>query len=64
MKEVTLLDNYLNQLFYEKDTFIEVQNIEGKVFREYENRITKQFEAQNKKNFIKIHGPREVRERF
>ena len=53
MKEVTFLDNYLNQLFYKKDTFNEVQNIEGKVFRKYENRITKQFEAQEKRYFIK-----------
>ena len=64
MKEVTFLDNYLNQLFYKKDTFNEVQNIEGKVFREYENRITKQFEAQNKKYFIKFHGPVGWREIF
>ena len=64
MEEVTFLDNHLNQLFYKKDTFIEVQNIEGKVFREYENRITKQFEAQNKKYFIKFHGPVGWREIF
>ena len=64
MKEVTFLDNYLNQLFYKKDTFNEVQNIEGKVFREYANRITKQFEAQNKKYFIKFHGPVGWREIF
>ena len=64
MKEVTFLDNYLNQLFYKKDTFNEVQNIEGKVFREYENRITKQFEAQDKKYFIKFHGPVGWREIF
>ena len=64
MKEVIFLDNYLNQLFYKKDTFNEVQNIEGKVFREYENRITKQFEAQNKKYFIKFHGPVGWREIF
>ena len=64
MKEVTFLDNYLNQLFYKKDTFNEVKNIEGKVFREYENRITKQFEAQNKKYFIKFHGPVGWREIF
>ena len=64
MKEVTFLDNYLNQLFYKKDTFTEVQNIEGKVFRKYENRITKQFEAQNKKYFIKFHGPVGWREIF
>ena len=64
MKEVTFLDNYLNQLFYKKDTFNDVQNIEGKVFREYENRITKQFEAQDKKYFIKFHGPVGWREIF
>tara|TARA_B100001093_G_scaffold507483_1_gene568110 strand:+ start:308 stop:1813 length:1506 start_codon:yes stop_codon:yes gene_type:complete len=57
MKEVTFLDNHLNQLFYKKDTFTAAQNIEGKVFRKYENRITKQFEAQEKKYFIKFHGP-------
>ncbi len=64
MEEVTFLDNHLNQLFYKKNTFIEVQNIEGKVFREYENRITKQFEAQDKKYFIKFHGPVGWREIF
>ena len=64
MKEVTFLDNNLNQLFYRKDTFVEVQNIEGKVFRKYENRITKQFKAQDKKYFIKFHGPVGWREIF
>ena len=57
MKEVTFLDNSLDQLFFRKDTFVAVQNIEGKVFRKYENRITKQFEAQDKKYFVKFHGP-------
>jgi len=64
MKEVTFLDIHLNQLFYKKDTFTAAQNIEGKVFRKYENRITKQFEAQEKKYFIKFHGPVGWREIF
>ncbi len=64
MKEVTFLDNHLNQLFYKKDTFTAAQKIEGKVFRKYENRITKQFEAQEKKYFIKFHGPVGWREIF
>ena len=64
MKEVTFLDNNLEQLFYKKDTFTALQNIKGKVFRKYGNRITKQFEAQEKKYFIKYHGPVGWREIF
>jgi len=57
MKEVNFLDNQLEQLFFKEDAFLAVKNIEGKVFRKYENRITKQIEVHDKKYFVKFHGP-------
>ena len=57
MENPYFLDNDLRQVFRSEDTFSVAQNINGKVFREYENRITKQFKIQDKSYFIKFHGP-------
>ena len=57
MEKVIFLDNHVKQFFTNEDVFDVAQNIEGKVFRKYENRVTKQFQAQDKSFFIKFHGP-------
>ena len=57
MENPKFIDNDLRQVFRSEDTFSVAQNINGKVFREYENRITKQFKIQDKSYFIKFHGP-------
>ena len=41
MENPKFIDNDLRQVFRSEDTFSVAQNINGKVFREYENRITK-----------------------
>ena len=57
MEKVIFLDNHVKQFFTNEDVFDVAQNIEGKVFRKYENRVTKQFQVQDKSFFIKFHGP-------
>ena len=57
MENPKFIDNDLRQVFRSEDTLSVAQNINGKVFREYENRITKQFKIQDKSYFIKFHGP-------
>ena len=57
MEKLLFSDKELRQIFCDEDTFSFAQNIEGKVFRKYENRVTKQFEIHDKSYFIKFHGP-------
>ena len=57
METFNFLDDELKQFFEGEDRFNIAQSIDGKVFREYENRVTKQFQFQNKSYFIKFHGP-------
>ena len=57
MEALNFLDEELKQFFEGEDSFNIAQSIDGKVFREYENRVTKQFKFQNKSYFIKFHGP-------
>ena len=56
MKKVRFLDKDLKQLFEDRETFSVAQNIDGTVFRKYENRVTKKFEIQDRSYFIKYHG--------
>ena len=56
MKKVRFLDKDLKQLFEDRETFSVAQNIDGIVFRKYENRVTKKFEIQDRSYFIKYHG--------
>ena len=56
MEKLLFLDKDLRQIFSDEDTFSFAKDIDGKVFRKYENRITKQFEIHDKSYFIKFHG--------
>ena len=56
MEKLLFLDKELRQIFSDEDTFSFAQNMDGKVFRKYENRVTKQFEIHDKSYFIKFHG--------
>jgi len=55
MNNLLLLDKNLRDLFFEKDPFKVVEELEGKVYREYANRVTKQFNLNNQRYFVKYH---------
>ena len=48
MNNLLLLDKNLRDLFFEKDPFKVVEELEGNVYREYANRVTKEFYLNNK----------------
>ena len=56
MQKPKYLDDDLGSLFH-KTPFDELKSIDGKVYRQYENRVTKKFKNNNKGYFIKFHGP-------
>ena len=63
MKETIFLTNELKNLFSSGDFFSIAENIEGKIFRETANRITKEFTFDGNRYFIKLHygvGWREI----
>ena len=47
----------LEDFFGSNDPLEVAKNLEGKIYRDYENRKTKQFELGNSSYFIKYHGP-------
>ena len=47
MNNLLLLDKNLRDLFFEKDPFKVVEELEGNVYREYANRVTKEFYLNN-----------------
>jgi len=47
----------VKDLFSSDDLISEAKNIEGEVFREYENRVTKRIKHNNQNYFLKFHGP-------
>ena len=51
-KELEIAD-----LFSSDDLISEAKNIEGEVFREYENSVTKRIKHNNQNYFLKFHGP-------
>ena len=55
MKETIFLTNELKNLFSSGDFFSIAENIEGKIFRETANRITKEFTFDGNRHFIKLH---------
>ena len=55
MKETIFLTNELKNLFSSGDFFSIAENIEGKIFRETANRITKEFTFDGNRYFIKLH---------
>ena len=56
MQKPKYLEDDLGSLFH-KAPFDELKNIDGKVYRQYKNRVTKKFKNKNKSYFIKFHGP-------
>ena len=52
MEKLLFLDKELRQIFRDEDPFSFAQNMDGKVFRKYENRVTKQFKIHDKSYFI------------
>ena len=55
MTNLLLLDKNLRDLFFEKDPFKVVEELEGNVYREYANRVTKEFYLNNQRYFVKYH---------
>jgi len=55
MNNLLLLDKNLKDLFYKKDPFRVVEELEGKIYREYANRVTKEFNLNNQRYFVKYH---------
>jgi heptose I phosphotransferase len=47
----------IGDLFSSDDLISEAKNIEGEVFREYENRVTKRIKHNDQNYFLKFHGP-------
>ena len=47
----------IKDLFLSDDLISEAKNIEGEVFRQYENRVTKRIKHNDQNYFLKFHGP-------
>lgn len=56
MNTTIFLDENINDLFSKGDVYEIARKIEGRVFRETANRITKEFSYQGVSYFIKYHG--------
>ena len=55
MADLLVLEKSLGNLFSEKDPFKVVEELEGKIYREYANRVTKEFSFNNESYFVKYH---------
>ena len=55
MKETIYLNKELESLFLSGDPFLLAEGIQGEVFRQTANRITKEFSFEGNKYFIKLH---------
>ena len=55
MKETIFLNKELESLFLSGDPFLVAEDIQGEVFRQTANRITKEFSFEGNKYFIKLH---------
>jgi len=55
MREVVFLDKDIEIFFSSGDPFIKVKEIEGTVYRDLANRITKEFTINGKSYFVKTH---------
>ena len=56
MDKVKFLNDDLKHFFTDKPFDI-ANDLDGDIFRKYENRVTKRFELKQKNYFIKTHGP-------
>lgn len=57
MKGVKFIDKNLKDFFGDNEPFIFAETLEGKIYRQYENRTTKRFQNLQKSYFLKFHGP-------
>jgi len=55
LKETIFLNKELESLFLSGDPFLVAEDIQGEVFRQTANRITKEFSFEGNKYFIKLH---------
>jgi len=55
LKETIFLNKELESLFLSGDPFLVAEDIQGEVFRQTANRITKEFTLEGNKYFIKLH---------
>ena len=55
MQKLKYFDDDLGSIF-QVSPFDAVKRIDGEVYRQYENRVTKKFQNNNKSYFIKFHG--------
>ena len=57
MKGIKITDESLVDFFGDNEPFSFAENLEGKIYRKYENRTTKRFKNFQKSYFLKFHGP-------
>ena len=55
MNNLIVLEESLKNLLSKKDPFEVVMELEGKIYRQYANRVTKEFLINNEKYFVKYH---------
>lgn len=56
MDQVKFLNDDLKHFFTDKPFYV-ANDLNGDIFRQHENRVTKRFELEQKNYFIKTHGP-------
>ena len=57
MKGIKITDESLVDFFGDNEPFSFAENLEGEIYRKYENRTTKRFKNFQKNYFLKFHGP-------
>ena len=57
MKGIKITDESLVDFFGDNEPFSFAENLEGEIYRKYENRTTKRFQNLQKNYFLKFHGP-------
>ena len=57
MSKADFLPNDMKGLFSSDDLILEAKNLEGEIYRQYANRVTKKFQFKNQSYFLKFHGP-------
>ena len=57
MGKTDFLENDVKDLFSSDDLILEAKNLEGEVYRQYANRVTKKILHGDHGYFLKFHGP-------
>ena len=63
MREIVFLNSEIEKFFSNQDPFQKAKEIEGTIFRDFANRVTKEFKINENSYFIKVHlglGWREI----